>query len=646
MAKSFFNLREAFGQPEVDMAKVAKLIAPTDDRNEAVALVAKEFSIPNTKAAEYVDEVMKQMDAPEEEPKDKEVKESNTFFQIREGKNHPAADELNDYAKKHGGIDKKDFQVAAGKLNNYKATGNPGTVADLIKMLKDLDTDPMEKILVTIKKHDKAMAKTLERKMGISIKESVELDESNADMYKWGDINTALMKAGIRPPTIMKVVSALRGKEIKEEVELAEAAPKISTGKAKGNITATGLRGKGMKKFDVSVKVVNGKFEFRITDESGKFQTVGLKKAASMLGESFDLAEAPEDNEPASPDEKSMAMDQAKFIKYVGDEIMEYLNKNKEFPEWMQNKLSGLHEKAKGLHATMAGKYNESLEIDEALEVKLRGGKVPVGQHKLIYKTSKTAKYIENSLKARDKDAEVTQKGDEVHATASAQAHSALIASLRKFREDGLVTEGNMGRDEKSRAKNDANRLANNKIVAKHKFANQKPKKEEAELDEAAKFTDKQIKMAYGIINDPRYKGGNMTAVVKKIEQIAKGLSKHAGVVKALRVTNESVEEQLDERSPWGDLKVKFHKTFNKNYEKALKWMKDTGKSAADAERMFAGTDARELDKMATAMESTAAYGKSVNKIMNDRKKANMKPGELDKLAKIRAMLDKEKKKK
>ena len=74
--------------------------------------------------------------------------------------------------------------------------------------------------------------------------------------------------------------------EIREPVELDEAAPKISTGKSKGNITANGLRGKGMKKFDISVKVVNGKFEFRITDEQGKFQTVGLKQAARMLGES------------------------------------------------------------------------------------------------------------------------------------------------------------------------------------------------------------------------------------------------------------------------------------------------------------------------------------------------------------------------
>ena len=78
--------------------------------------------------------------------------------------------------------------------------------------------------------------------------------------------------------------------------------------------------------------------------------------------------EAKEDQEPASPDEKSMALDQAKFIAYTAKEIMEYLNKDEEFPEWMQNKLSGLHQKAKDMHAVMAGKYNEEAELDEGSE--------------------------------------------------------------------------------------------------------------------------------------------------------------------------------------------------------------------------------------------------------------------------------------
>jgi hypothetical protein len=78
--------------------------------------------------------------------------------------------------------------------------------------------------------------------------------------------------------------------------------------------------------------------------------------------------EQAEDDMPASPDEKSMAMKQAKFIEYVADEIEEYLEKNKSFPEWMQNKLSALHEKAKDMHAVLAGEYDD--DEDEMKEAR------------------------------------------------------------------------------------------------------------------------------------------------------------------------------------------------------------------------------------------------------------------------------------
>lgn len=77
-----------------------------------------------------------------------------------------------------------------------------------------------------------------------------------------------------------------------------------------------------------------------------------------------EVTEAPEDDMPASPDEASMALDQAKFIAYVAEEIADYIEGGNEFPEWMQNKLTGFHEKAKDMHAVMAGKYNETNESD------------------------------------------------------------------------------------------------------------------------------------------------------------------------------------------------------------------------------------------------------------------------------------------
>jgi len=90
-------------------------------------------------------------------------------------------------------------------------------------------------------------------------------------------------------------------------------------------------------------------------------------RVTKSMFEEGQIAEAPEDDMPASPDEASMALDQAKFIQYVGKEIEDYIEGNNEFPEWMQNKLTGLHEKAKDMHAVMAGKY-ESVQKPSELE--------------------------------------------------------------------------------------------------------------------------------------------------------------------------------------------------------------------------------------------------------------------------------------
>ena len=53
--------------------------------------------------------------------------------------------------------------------------------------------------------------------------------------------------------------------------------------------------------------------------------------------------------------------------------------------------------------------------------------------------------------------------------------------------------------------------------------------------------TDKEVKMAKGIAFDPRYKAGNMTGAVEKIEKIKKGLSSHPEVEKALKAANENI---------------------------------------------------------------------------------------------------------
>ena len=69
------------------------------------------------------------------------------------------------------------------------------------------------------------------------------------------------------------------------------------------------------------------------------------------------------------------------------------------------------------------------------------------------------------------------------------------------------------------------------------------PHKEEVQVDEY--ITGKQIRMAKGIANDPRHKGGDHTGASKKMEKIKKGLSNHPAVAKALKKANEEKESIL-----------------------------------------------------------------------------------------------------
>ena len=347
-----------------------------------------------------------------------------------------------------------------------------------------------------------------------------------------------------------------------------------------------------------------------------------------------------------------------------------------------------------------AAKKNESVKIDEALEVKLRGGKVPVGQHRFKYDVDKSDKYIENSIKERDPKATVERKGKDLWVTASAQAHSSVIAGMRQFRVNGTVSESVELDEAKSKAgdalmayakksggidKNDmmkiAGKLQNHaatgnpgniadiakmlknmdtdprdkvieicmkndpamckSIMRKAGMQMREGLEENANVDYKASSEKSQFGGYRAKLLNPQgkisYLGGTSYKTAKAAEGEAaayrdgyfggpgrdneRGADRMVHAYKQKHAKDlykkESVDEavELDERSPWGDLKVKFHKTFNKNYEKALKWMKDTGKSAADAERMFRGTDARELAKMATQMESVEeAVGKFTDK--------------------------------
>jgi len=70
--------------------------------------------------------------------------------------------------------------------------------------------------------------------------------------------------------------------------------------------------------------------------------------------------------------------------------------------------------------------------------------------------------------------------------------------------------------------------------------------------DTLNEYSPKQIRMAFGILNDPRYRDGNYDGAYAAIEKLAKGLASHPSVAKALKRANESIIKEIDpSRSPW-----------------------------------------------------------------------------------------------
>jgi len=91
----------------------------------------------------------------------------------------------------------------------------------------------------------------------------------------------------------------------------------------------------------------------------------------------------------------------------------------------------------------------------------------------------------------------------------------------------------------------DAEKLEQEVIAEKEKEEVKAQEVVQEYSDEKEKYSDKQIKQAFGILNDPRYKGGDYTGAVNTIEKLAKGLSNHPSVANALKKANEEITTEL-----------------------------------------------------------------------------------------------------
>ena len=97
-----------------------------------------------------------------------------------------------------------------------------------------------------------------------------ELDEKDSDKYMWKDINAACMKAGCSTSQIMKMLSALKGKAIKEEAldEVTKDSDKLEP------------RAKGEKDFK---KMHDDNTEIKDEEEDDKENFDNIKKSADSI---------------------------------------------------------------------------------------------------------------------------------------------------------------------------------------------------------------------------------------------------------------------------------------------------------------------------------------------------------------------------
>jgi len=91
----------------------------------------------------------------------------------------------------------------------------------------------------------------------------------------------------------------------------------------------------------------------------------------------------------------------------------------------------------------------------------------------------------------------------------------------------------------------DAEKLEQEVIAEKEKEETKAEEVVQEYDDKEEKYSDTQIKQAFGILNDPRYKGGDYTGAVNTIEKLAKGLSNHPSVANALKRANEETTTEL-----------------------------------------------------------------------------------------------------
>src|SRR5210317_1037000 len=184
---------------------------------------------------------------------------------------------------------------------------------------------------------------------------------------------------------------------------------------------------------------------------------------------------------------------------------------------------------------------------------------------------------LEQVYKKEDKDHEVSMARGELEAIADKATQ--LAGALQGKSDEGNPLEAWV-QSKITKAKDYIN------SVSDYLMYNPDMKQNEETILE---YTQQQIKQAYGILNDPRYKGGNYDGAVAAIEKLAKGLSKQKDVANALKRANEenSKELQKDRTDNYKDKNKELEEKFTVQITKKDGTTMELGRynTAAEAQR-------------------------------------------------------------
>jgi len=125
------------------------------------------------------------------------------------------------------------------------------------------------------------------------------------------------------------------------------------------------------------------------------------------------------------------------------------------------------------------------------------------------------------------------------------------------------------------------------------------------------KQSSADIKKAYGILNDPRYKQGNYSGAAKAIDKLSPGLSNHPDVKNAMKRANEELDEAAFSQTQIDALKQKYSglRGSEKNGIQMDKLAKIMKRYPKDHLNQLAKLDIPMVSKVAKAMTEEVAEG-------------------------------------